>query len=191
MPRPTSTRCLSIRVSSAVAVVSVRLLSAILLLFSGCSPKYDDPLFCGPAPVFGEPSIAEHDIAPWDGPAFGLWIPAARCGGKADSWIYLRIWDAPEKSEKNFVFPDESMKVGAATYFLDVKSPRSIDWSSQPRQELKGWVRFIRSNSQQAVVGDFEFVSEEDIFLRGRFEAKWINKSWMEKAEPSDAADSR
>jgi len=190
MPRPTSTRYLSIRVSSAVAGVSVRLLTAIPLLFSGCSSS-DEGLVCGPAPVGGQPSTAEHDIAPWDGPAFGLWIPAEQYGGKADSWIYLRIWDEPEKSEKKFVFPDESMKVGAAKYFLDLKSPRSLDWSSQPRQELKGWVRFIRSNSLQAVVGDFEFVSEEAIFLRGRFEAKWINKSWMEKAEPSDAADSR
>jgi len=191
MPRPTSARYRSIRVSSAVAVVSVRLLTAIPLLFSGCSSS-DQGL--GPVPgkpVGGPPTMAEHDIAPWDGPAFGLWIPAEQYGGKADSWIYLRIWNSPERSQTKFVFPDKSMKVGAVKYFLDLKSPRSLDWTSQPRQELKGWVRFIRSNSQQAVVGDFEFVSEEAISLKGRFEAEWINKSWMEKAERSDAADSR
>ena len=31
--------------------------------------------------------FAERDRAPWDGPASGLRIPAARLGGASDSWI--------------------------------------------------------------------------------------------------------
>jgi hypothetical protein len=76
-------------------------------------------------------------------------------------------------------------------YFLDLKTPRSLDWKCQPRQELKGWVRFIRANSLQSVVGEFDFLSEEAIALKGRFEAQWINKGWLEKAKQRDAADSR
>jgi len=158
-------------------------LASILLLSFGSSLSAQD---LGPVPgqpVGGPSATAEHDIAPWDGPAFGLWIPAEKFGGKPDSWIYLRIWDAPEKSQKKFVFPDRSMKVGAVVYFLDLKSPRSLDWKSQPRKEVKGWVRFIRADRRQAIVGEFDFVSEEAISLKGQFEAEWINKGLLEQAE--------
>lgn len=135
-------------------------------------------------------ATVEHDEAPWDGPAFSVWIPAETFRGKPDSWIYLRIWNAPEESQKKFVFPDETMKLGRVVYFLDLKSPRTVDWTSQPRQELKGWVRFIKANSRQPVVGEFDFLSEEATSLKGRFEAEWINGGWLEKVEQSDAADS-
>lgn len=72
------------------------------------------------------------------------------------------------------------MKLGAVVYFLDLKSPRLLDWKSQPRQELKGWVRFMRVTSRQPVVGEFDFVSEEAMLLKGRFKAQWINKGWLE-----------
>lgn len=83
------------------------------------------------------------------------------------------------------------MKSGAVMYFLDLKAPRLLDWTSQPRQGLKGWVRFMRANSRQPVVGEFDFVSEEAISLKGRFEAQWINKGRLEKAVQRDAAASR
>lgn len=129
----------------------------------------------------GSLATVEHDVAPWDGPAFGLWIPAERFGGKRDSWIYLRIWSAPEKSERKFVFPDKSVKIGAVVYFLDLKSPQLLDLQSQPRQEVKGWVRFIKVNHEQPVVGEFDFVSEQAISLKGRFEAQWISKGWLDR----------
>jgi hypothetical protein len=191
MSKPTSTYPRAIHVFRAAAVALGGLLMATLLLPFGCSPSGQG---CGPAP--GPPkgdsrTTVEHDIAPWDGPAFSLWIPAETFGGKPDSWIYLRIWNAPEKSQKKFVFPDETMKLGAVKYFLDLKSPRAVDWKSQPREELKGWVQFIKANRRQPVVGEFDFLSEEATLLNGRFEAQWINKGWLEKAEQSDAADSR
>ena len=191
MPKLTSAHHRALNVFSAATLVSWVLLTAILLLSFGCSPSAQGLGHVPGQPGGGPPTTAEHDIAPWDGPAFGLWIPAEKFGGKPDSWIYMRIWDAPEKSQKKFVFPDNSMKLGTVVYFLDLKSPRSLEWKSQPRQELKGWVRFIRANSRQAVVGEFDFVSEEAISLKGQFEAEWINKSRLEKAEQSDAADSR
>lgn len=75
------------------------------------------------------------------------------------------------------------MKLGSVVYFLDLKSPRALDWKSQPRQELKGWVRLIRSTSRQTIAGEFDSVSEEAISLKGRFEAEWMNKNWLEKTE--------
>jgi hypothetical protein len=50
-------------------------------------------------------AIADPDCVPWDGPAFGLWIPARELGGSANSWIYLRIWQRPEDSRGIFTFP--------------------------------------------------------------------------------------
>lgn len=191
MSKPTSTYPRAIHVSPAAVVVLGGLLMATLLLAFGCSPSGPGR---GPAP--GPPegvsrTTVEHDIAPWDGPAFTLWIPAETVGGKPDSWIYLRIWNAPETSQKKFVFPDETMKLGAVMYFLDLQSPRAVDWTNQPRQELKGWVRFIKANRGQPVVGEFDFVAEEATLLKGRFEAQWINEGWLEKPERSDAAGSR
>ena len=90
--------------------------------------------------------IAEKDCAPWDGPAFGLWLPGEGLGGPPKSWIYLRIWKEPRKSLGRFTFPDMTLKVGAVIYFLKLESPKMIDWQNQPRQQLKGSVRFSRVN---------------------------------------------
>jgi hypothetical protein len=130
-------------------------------------------------PGTGLPATAEHDIAPWDGPAFNVWIPVEKNGGRPDSWINVRIWKEPGKSKTKFVFPDETMKIGAAIYYSDLVSPRAIDWQTQPRQSVKGWVRFSQVNSDQPILGEFEFVTENAIPLKGRFEAQWLNRSWL------------
>ena len=127
----------------------------------------------------GELSVtSEHDCAPWDGAAFSLWIPAERFGGRSNSWIYFRIWKAPEKSQTTFIFPDQSQepRVGTVIYYLDLKSPQSIVWQKQPRQELKGKASFFRVNRNEPVLGEFDFLSEKNIHLKGSFEAQWINK---------------
>lgn len=121
-------------------------------------------------------ATVEHDCAPWDGAAFGLWIPAARFGGNPDSWIYLRIWQDPDKSKTSFVFSDKTGKIGNVRYYLALKSPQLIVWEKQPHQELKGQVRFIRINESESVLGEFDFLSEKSIHLKGNFEARWINK---------------
>ncbi len=71
------------------------------------------------------------------------------------------------------------MKIGAAIYYSDLVSPRAIDWKKQPRQNVQGWVRFSQVNSDQPILGEFEFVTENAIPLKGRFEAQWQNRSWL------------
>lgn len=191
MPKPTSTQPRAIRAFRATSVALGCLLTANLLLPFGCSPsdKGRDP--GTRQPVDDSRMMVERDISPWDGPAFTLWIPADRFGGKPDSWIHLRIWSAPEESEGTFVFPDQTMKRGAVRYFVDLKAPHAVDPSRQPHQELKGWVRFIEANRGQPVVGEFDFVSEDAAVLKGRFQAQWRNEGWVERAGQGEAADSR
>jgi hypothetical protein len=121
--------------------------------------------------------IAEKDCAPWDGPAFGLWLPGEGIGGPKHSWVYLRIWNKPEKSLGRFTFPDKSLKVGAVIYFLMLESPKMIDWQNQSRQQLKGSVRFDRVSLDQNILGELDFFSERNIHLSGKFEAKWIRNN--------------
>lgn len=120
-------------------------------------------------------ALAEHDCAPWDGPAFGLWIPGDNLGGRAHSWIYLRIWQAPRLSLGEFRFPDQTVKPkGAVIFFLDLPSPRQINWSQQPRQKMTGTVRFSRVRDDENIIGSLDFVTEKNLHIRGPFEAKWI-----------------
>lgn len=191
MPKPTSTQPRAFSAFRATAMIFGGSLMATLLLPFGCSPSDQGP---DPAPVLSDGdsrAMAEPDFSPWDGPAFGLWIPADTCGGRPDSWIYVRIWNAPEESEREFVFPDGSLRLGAATYLLDLEHPHAVDWSSHPRLELKGRVRFIKANRGQPVVGELDFVSEEGALLKGRFHAHWRNEGWVERAEQGNAADAR
>ena len=126
----------------------------------------------GAGPAIG---MAEKDCAPWDGPAFGLWIPAASLGGADDSWIYLRIWRQPEQSAGLFQFPlTASRSQGAVTYLLELPSPQAIRWQSQPRQDLSGHVRFDRINRREAVRGELDFRSDQKVHLRGPFVARWL-----------------
>jgi hypothetical protein len=190
MLKPTTAHPFAFNFSLAATLVSGCLISAFLLLSFGYSSSAQGLAPDPGQPRGGPPTTAEHDIAPWDGQAFGLWIPSTQFGGKPNSWIYARIWDKPENSQRKFNFPDKSMRVGTVTYLLDLKSPRLVDWIRQPRQELKGWLRLIRANGRQPVIGEFDFVSEEAVVLKGRFEAQWINKDFLNKGVHRDAADS-
>ena len=120
-------------------------------------------------------AIVEPDCAPWDGPAFGLWIPGEELGGSINSWIYLRIWQQPEESAGTFNFPHGgSRQKGAVTYFLDLASPKNISWQKQSRQELKGSVHFSRISKKESVLGELDFISDKNVHLRGSFAAKWV-----------------
>ncbi|MFM7312037.1 MAG: hypothetical protein ACKO0M_02530 [Cyanobium sp.] len=126
----------------------------------------------GAGPAIG---MAEQDCAPWDGPAFGLWIPAANLGGADDSWIHLRIWRQPGQAAGVFHFPLTANRFqGAVTYFLELPSPREIRWQSQPRQGLSGQVRFERINRREAIRGELDFRSTQKVHLRGPFVARWL-----------------
>lgn len=125
------------------------------------------------------PATVEHDIAPWDGAAFNVWIPVEKNGGRPDAWINVRIWKAPEESKMKFVFPDETMKNGVATYYSNLVTPKAIDWRQQPHQSVQGWIRFRKLDSDQPIRGEFEFLTDNGIPLKGRFEAQWLNRSWL------------
>lgn len=141
------------------------------------------------------PATVEHDIAPWDGAAFNVWIPVEKNGGWPDAWINVRIWKAPEESKMKFVFPDETMKNGVATYYSNLVTPKAIDWWQQPHQSVKGWIRFRKLDGDQPVLGEFEFVTENGIPLKGRFEAHWLNRSWLvelsEQSKPVVSSEDR
>ncbi|MBM3966106.1 MAG: hypothetical protein FJ308_13735 [Planctomycetes bacterium] len=71
------------------------------------------------------------------------------------------------------------MKVGSAIYFSDLESPKAINWNTQPHQRLKGWVRFDQVDSELPIHGEFDFVTEYSVPLKGRFEARWLKKNWL------------
>lgn len=121
-------------------------------------------------------AFAERDCAPWDGPAFAVWISGEGVGGKPDSWIYLRIWRRPENSLGRFTFPDKSMRQGVVAYIPELKSPQVINWSKQPSQAVEGSVRLIRVDRDQTILGELDLRSESNIHLRGIFEARWKPK---------------
>ena len=118
-------------------------------------------------------AFAERDCAPWDGPAFAIWIPAQHVGGPVNAWIYLRIWRRPEDSLSRFSFPDKTMRIGSVMYFQGLKSPQSLKWSTQPRQQLSGTVHFSRVGPHQSILGELDFRTDQNASLRGRFEAQW------------------
>lgn len=120
-------------------------------------------------------ATVEHDCAPWDGPAFGLWIPTDHLGAGLHSWIHLRIWQAPRHPLGAFHFPDKTVKPkGTVVFFTDLPSPQQINWSKQPRQQMKGTVRFTRVRDDQNVIGTLDFMTDNNLRLRGTFEAGWI-----------------
>ena len=121
-------------------------------------------------------AIADRDCAPWDGPAFGVWIPGEGLGAPSRSWIYLRIWQSPETSAGRFTFPDRGQRQkGAVRLFLDLDAPKQLDWKTQPRQELTGSVRFTRVGRTVDVEGELDVVTDRGQRLKGRFSARWID----------------
>lgn len=63
---------------------------------------------------------------------------------------------------------------GAITDILELPSPQAIRWQSQPRQGLSGQVRFERFNRREAVRGELDRRSDQQVHLRGPFVARWL-----------------
>jgi hypothetical protein len=126
-----------------------------------------------------DPSMgtAESDCAPWDGPAYDVWIPGKKFGGESDSWIQIVIWQPVNTSEKKFAFPDLSGKLGHAAYFTDLKSYRQANFSSIYHYKLSGTVQFVRVNDRESILGELDLAGEKGLHLQGKFEAAWGMKS--------------
>lgn len=148
----------------------------LLGLVTACSMAL--PLKAGIPPLTTTPAAAmvEHDCAPWDGPAFGLWIPGAELGGPRESWVHLRIWQRPEDSRGPFTFPESSPRQkGSVRLYLKRPSPRSLNGQQQPHQDVSGTVRFLQIRDHADVLGELDLSSPQAIHLRGRFVARWIS----------------
>ena len=66
-----------------------------------------------PVQIF--PATINRDCAPWDGSAFTVSIPY-----DSGSVIYISIWQLPDiKLPAKFSFPDESIRIGNATYLTN------------------------------------------------------------------------
>ena len=113
-----------------------------------------------PAQVF--PATVNRDCAPWDGSAFTVSIPY-----EAGSVINISIWQSPDiKLAVKFSFPDETMRIGNATYLL------RFSYSVQ----LTGTVFFWRVDMESPVEGEFDFLTEAGQRLKGKFKAEWGNE---------------
>lgn len=153
-----------------VAVVTLAAMVTLSMNLIASTVKGSDRNGTIPTPL----ATVERDCAPWDGPAFSVWIPAEKLGGPSQSWVYLRIWQQPEDSKGLFKFPSDGQRQkGAVVFFLDLESPKKLNWQNQPRQQLKGTVRFLRVDSKENVLAELDFVSDKNVQLRGNFEAKW------------------
>jgi len=110
-----------------------------------------------PVQIF--PATINRDCAPWDGPAFTVSIPYT-----SGSFINISIWQSPDlRLPTTFSFPDDTMRVGNATYLL------RFGYSVQ----LTGKVFFRRVDMESPVEGEFDLVTEAGQRLKGKFKAEW------------------
>jgi hypothetical protein len=110
-----------------------------------------------PLPVF--PATINRDCAPWDGSAFTVAIPY-----DPGSFINISIWREPDiKLPARFSFPDESMRMGSASFLL--RFSYSV--------ELTGTVFFWHVEQGSPVEGRFDLRTEAGQRLTGKFHAEW------------------
>jgi hypothetical protein len=121
-------------------------------------------------------ATVEADCAPWDGPAYTIWVPAGKVGGKPNSWISISIWQAPDQSATSFTYPDLTGKGGHATYWPNLKSHEQVIWSKQSHENLAGKLYLTSINGHKSILGEFDFSTEKDVPLKGKFESRWSNK---------------
>ena len=113
-------------------------------------------------PIKAFPATINRDCAPWDGAAFTVSIPY-----EAGSFINILIWQTPDiRLPSRFSFPDETMRLGNATFLLRYSY-------SVP---LAGTVFFWRVEQGSPVEGRFDLVTEAGQRLKGTFKAEWGNE---------------
>ncbi len=127
--------------------------------------------------VDGPQATINAACAPWDGSGFTIWIPVRDLSGKPNSWIEVSIWSEADSLEATFSFPDKTQEVGGATYYPDLRSRKSLNWSKAPHQELAGSLYLKKLNDQTPVLGEFDFVADNNFHMKGKFEAQWGNET--------------
>ena len=134
---------------------------ALLIFILGATFFMSSARFHEPAQVF--PATINRDCAPWDGTAFTVSIPY-----EPGTFINISIWQAPDlKLPVRFSFPDETMRVGTATFL--VRYSYSIP--------LSGKVFFWQVERDSPVEGEFDLVTEAGQHLKGKLKAEWGNET--------------
>ena len=108
------------------------------------------------------PATIHRACAPWDGPAFTVFIPL-----DDGNVMQIFIWQAADiKFPVTFAFPDETGQIGFA-YIGPIVEPL--------QQEQSGEVSFQRVEEDMPVEGEFDFKIENGERFIGKFKAEWDN----------------
>ena len=113
-----------------------------------------------------------YTFAPWDGPAYELFLPLGQATSTGRPYIRVDIWGNPVFAKETTlaltgrIDPSGS---GRASYHLgqDGAAPRV----------LTGTVRFDALQRGMPVSGDFNLLSADGQSYTGKFTAEWGNKS--------------
>jgi hypothetical protein len=115
-----------------------------------------------PEPMQIFPATIHKACAPWDGPAFTLFISL-----NDGNFMQVFIWQAADiPVPVTFGFPDQTGQVGFA-YIGPIHEPL--------QQEQSGEVSFKRVEKDMPVEGEFDFRTENGKRFIGKFKAEWDN----------------
>ncbi len=116
-----------------------------------------------------------YTFAPWDGPAYELFLPLGDASSTQPPYIRVDIWGNPVFANETTltltgrIDPNGS---GRATYHLG--------HSGAPPRVLTGTVRFASLKRGVPVSGEFNLLSVDGQSYSGKFTAEWGNKSPLE-----------
>ena len=117
-----------------------------------------------PVQIF--PATIHRACAPWDGPAFTIFISL-----NDENIMQVFIWQAADiKFPVTFAFPDETGQVGFA-YIGPIHEPL--------QQQQSGEVSFQRVEEDMPVEGEFDLRTENGKRFIGKFKAEWNNATAM------------
>ena len=116
----------------------------------------------GPEPMQIFPATIHRACAPWDGPAFTVFISL-----NDGNVMQVFIWQAADiKFPVTFIFPDPTGQAGFA-YIGPIHEPL--------QQQQSGEVFFKRVEEDMPVEGEFDFRTENGKRFVGEFKAQWDN----------------
>ena len=111
-------------------------------------------------------ALAMRDCAPWDGPAFRIFVaePQRPKVDRNAAWMEISIWRVPDiRRNASFTFPDKTGKIGAVLF----------EGSGMP--SVQGTVTFQKAVFGHDVEGAFDFVAPGGRHVTGAFRAPWLD----------------